>query len=130
MAQVFLVDRDDHLRAVLRAALEGAGHTVTDVADDREAMRLLGRAAGPAVVFVDYTQLWPGGTRLAQAVVANPAVAGRHAYLLTTTDRLQLPPIFTDRATGLSVSVLLKPFALDTFLQLVEQAATSNARPG
>ncbi len=62
--------------------------------------------------------------------MANPAVAGRHAYILTTTDRLQLPPIFTDRATGLSVSVLLKPFALETFMQLVEQAATSIARPG
>src|SRR5260370_27507816 len=99
MAQVFLVDRDDHMRAVLRAALEAAGHTVTDVADDREAMTLLGRAAGPVVVFVDYTQLWPGGARLAQAAVANPALARRPAYLLAATHRPPLPPTLSHPAT-------------------------------
>src|SRR5260370_27460961 len=103
MAQVFLVDRDDHMRAVLRAALEAAGHTVTDVADDREAMTLLSRAAGPVVVFVDYTQLWPGGARIAQAVVANSAVARRHAFILTTTHPLPLPPTFTHLANRLPV---------------------------
>lgn len=127
MAQVFLVDRDDGLRATLRHALEAVGHTVTEIADDREAEARLRQAPGPAVVLVDYTQLWSDGARFAEATMADPAPAGGHVYLLTTTDRWPLPPGFAAHVPGPAVAVLLKPFEPETLVAAVDRAAASIA---
>jgi DNA-binding NtrC family response regulator len=40
MAQILIIDDDDHARAVLRQALERAGHSVLEAADGREGLRV------------------------------------------------------------------------------------------
>jgi CheY-like chemotaxis protein len=127
MARVFLVDRDHGIRAALREALEAVGHTVTDAADAKIALSLLRLATRPGVVLVDYTNLWSDGATFVQAVAADPILAGRHVYILTTTDRTPIPAVIIDRLTGRSIPVLRKPFDVQTLLALVETAAASIA---
>lgn len=127
MAQVFLLDRDAGTRAALRRAPEGAGHIVTEIADDREAETVLRGTPGPAVVRVDDTRLWADGARLAQAGAAIPSFAGHHTYILATTAQLPVPPVFHDHATGRLLPVLLKPFDVATLVALVDRAAAVDA---
>jgi CheY-like chemotaxis protein len=125
MAHVLLVGRDGDTRAVQRAALEGAGYSVIDVADVRVAVRLLASATSPLVVVAEYTNLWSDGADFVEVVAADPALAGRHAYVLTTTDRLPLPPVIVDRMTGVALPVLLNPSDLAALVGCVERAAKS-----
>lgn len=124
MAQVFLVDRNDSIRQAMRLAFEAGGHRVTEAAQTDVALAQLRLATRPGIVLIDYTDLWSAGASFVQAIAADPILASRHVYLLTTTDR-PTPVIIIDHTTGLPLPVLLKPFDTDALLTLVGQAATS-----
>jgi CheY-like chemotaxis protein len=69
-------------------------------------------------------QLMPvlDGTGFLRAVEANPALLGKHAYiLLTARSRISTPVL--ELAASLGVPVLKKPFELDQLLTLVAQSA-------
>src|SRR5579884_1772932 len=124
MAQIFLVERDERIRRAMRTALEAGGHCVTEAAQTDVALAQVRLAARPGVVLLEYTDLWSSGASFVQAIAADPILAGRHVYLLTTTDRPP-PVIIIDHTMGLPLPVLLKPFDTDTLLTFVGRATAS-----
>lgn len=124
MARVFLVIRDDGIRAALRDALEGVGHSVTEGPDAHAALAQLRLVTRPSVVLVEYTNLWFDGAHFVDTVAADPLLAGRHAYVLASTDRVR-PVVVLDRLTHRPLPVLPMPCDTQTLIAAVERAAAS-----
>jgi CheY-like chemotaxis protein len=124
MARVFLVLRDDAIRTALRDTLEAGGHSVTEGPHARAALAQLRLVTRPSVVLVEYTNLWSDGAHFIDTVATDPLLAGRHAYLLASTDRVP-PVVVLDRVARRPLAVLPMPCDTQTLIAAVERAAAS-----
>ncbi len=124
MAQVLVVDDDELIRRTMRLVLHDAGHLVLEVGDGEAALRALNSSADRLVVVLDLVMPKLGGIGVLEAVDADPVLARRHAYILTTAYPQQLPPLaVADMLHRLSVPILNKPFDMPLLLGAINVAA-------
>jgi len=122
MAHVLIVDDDEGIRESLRYALEDAGHTVLEVPDGIEALKLLRESSQRMVVLVDLMMPGLDGAGVLGAVAADPQLASQYAYILMTANPRTLPPAFAGLLQSLAVPYFAKPFDVDDLLTLVDKA--------
>jgi CheY-like chemotaxis protein len=122
--QVLVVDDDAPIREFLRVLLEEAGYAVFEAIDGRAALETLRSGSEPGMVVITSHSM-PGldGPGLITAVLANPLLTRRHAYIYVAVAGWTLSPGLLQQLRQLDAPVLRKPFALDQFLAAVVQAA-------
>jgi CheY-like chemotaxis protein len=123
MTHVLVVDDDPGIRAVLRCALQAAGHAVMEAADGVSALDGLRASPHPLIVLLDLRMPRLDGAGVLATVAGDRALAQRHQFVLVTADPLPLPPALDALLASLDVPVVSKPFDIDTVLDLVAHLA-------
>lgn len=130
--QVLVVDDDAPIREFLRMLLEEEGYTVFEATDGLAALETLrcGPGAG-MVVITNHSMPSLDGPGLITAVLADPQLARRHAFIYMAMAGWTLSPSLLQQLRQLEAPVLHKPFKPDHFLATVVQAAgrVSTAAP-
>lgn len=122
MTRVLIVDDDSAIREVLRETLEEEGYVVDESADGVACLAALRASQEGMVVLLD--QLMPklDGTGVLRALRKEPLLASRHMFILLTARSRVSTPVGKD-PNALVVSLVRKPFDLETLLEAVAQAA-------
>lgn len=121
MAAVLIVDDDDDTRAVIHIALADEGHTVSEAADADGALAALRQVTGHYVVMVDEHLPVTSGAQLLRQIAANPALRGRHAFILMSADARAARLLQGDDGLRAIISAtMLKPFDLYQMIALVQ----------
>jgi two-component system chemotaxis response regulator CheY len=121
MAHVLVAEDDEATRAMLRMALEEAGHTVVEARDGAAALDILRGRMRPLVVALDMLMTPVDGLR---AVRGDARLATMHRYVAMTAVPLSHLNLPADLSTLLVVPVVTKPFRLADFLAAVDEAAS------
>ena len=121
MAHVLIVDDDQDIRASVRELLEAEGHEVYEAPDGLEALKLLRQDSQGLVVLLDLVMPRLDGIGVLQTIAQDQALARFHAYVLFTVSPQRVVP--ADLLEQLGVTVVEKPFDLDTLLDVVERSA-------
>ncbi|HEX5441090.1 MAG TPA: response regulator [Ktedonobacterales bacterium] len=123
MAQVLIVDDDENIRDAVRLILEDAGHTVMEASDGVTALRILRESQERLIVLLDMSIPRLNGVDLLSAVVADPFLKERYAYLLLTGSgerlRREAGPLLAEA----SARIVAKPFEIADLLALIDDAA-------
>jgi len=122
MGTVLVIDDDRDIRGLLRYTLQEEGWAVLEAADGREGLDHLRASSEPLVALLDYRMPCMDGLDVLRAVMANSALAMRHAYLLITANPYSLPPALPELAGALGVPILGKPFDLDDLCTRIQRA--------
>jgi CheY-like chemotaxis protein len=125
MADVLVVDDDVATRVMLRAALEDAGHGVSEARDGAEALDILRASPQALVVALDMLMPHGDGPSVLRAVRDEPLLATRHRYLAMTAVPITHLDLPTDLSRLLVRPVVAKPFRLGDFLAAVDEAANT-----
>jgi CheY-like chemotaxis protein len=121
-SRVLVVDDDPDMRALLRDFLQDEGYTVHEARDGQVALDLLRQTLERWVVFADHQMPRLNGAGLVAAVVADPQLAARHAFIyMTAADRVVSPDLQLQLEV-LRAPVLCKPFSFDDCLATVVAA--------
>jgi CheY-like chemotaxis protein len=123
MTHVLVVDDDPEIRAVLRCALQAAGHAVMEAADGVSALDRLRASPNPLIVLLDLRMPRLDGAGVLATVAGDRALVHRHQFVLVTADPLPLPPALDALLASVDVPVVSKPFDIDTVLDLVAHLA-------
>lgn len=130
MATVLVVDDDKAVRQAVRAALEDAHHTVLEAGSGERALELLREARGePLVVLLDLRMPGVSGFDLLREVERDPALGEQHAFILLSGDDQSLPVVSALRSATILAGIP-KPFEVETLLEIVAQAETTQLEPG
>jgi CheY-like chemotaxis protein len=114
---VLVVDDDEVIRGLVRAALRSGGYEVLLAADGSEALRVLyGESSTPALLLTDIEMPGMGGIELAARVTAERP----DMRVLLMTGRPDSVGPALDRA--MVAGVLLKPFTTDELRRAVARA--------
>jgi CheY-like chemotaxis protein len=119
MPGVLLVDDDESVRESTRYVLEEEGYDVLEAPDGQVAIEMLQGAVAPLVVLLDSVMPGLSGievVRLARGV----SYLSRHVYIVWTASPARLPAELLEAP---DVSILAKPFDIDTLLATVAEAA-------
>lgn len=125
MTHVLVADDDEEIRLTLRTLLEDAGHAVTEAENGATALAILESSERPLVALLDYRMPEINGTGVL-AALADPEgrLRTRHAVvLLTAANARDLRSAVSGLFEGEPVSVVAKPFDVETVLRAVEEAA-------
>lgn len=122
-APVLIVDDDDSIRETLRFALEEEGYEIFDASDGLSALDLMRGSERRMVVLLDHIMPGVDGASVLRQLSTDRELAHRHAYVLITASaraanieaELMELPLST-------VSVVRKPFDLDTLFTAVHEA--------
>jgi CheY-like chemotaxis protein len=123
MARVLVVDDDEAIRETLRLLLEDEGYLVNEAPDGVCALEVLRESPTPLVVLLDFMMPRLDGAGVLRAVVQDPALATRHAYVLVTANVHALPKALIGLLASLCAPILPKPLDLDDLLETVEDGA-------
>lgn len=123
-ATVVLVANDDAaIRTAIVTLLEDEGYTTLQAGDGDETLELLRAADMPMVVLLDWMMPNLNGLTLLQMAAADPLLARKHAYLLTSA---AFPAGLRHVAAlplTIHVDVLMQPINITVLLAKVAQAA-------
>lgn len=122
MGNILVVDDDEGVRETVRMALEDEGHTVVEADDGGEGLRLLQTSRTAMVVLFDLIMPRVDGATFLEGVLADPALARRHAFICFTASPNRLAPALDGLPNDVPVVVLSKPFEVDGLYDVVEQA--------
>jgi two-component system chemotaxis sensor kinase CheA len=120
---VLVVEDDPDLRTLLRTFLQDEEYTVGEASDGQVALDLLRQTSERWVVLADHQMPRLNGAGLIAAVLADPQLSARHAFIyMTATDRV-IPPDLQLQLQTLDAPILGKPFSFDACLATVATAA-------
>ncbi|HEX6817400.1 MAG TPA: response regulator [Ktedonobacterales bacterium] len=118
-----LVVEDEHdVRMMLRSLLELEGFTVGEASDGLGGLALLRASRSPLIVLLDYKMPRMNGEELLRAVSADPALAGRDAFIFVTANLLAFSPELLQVVQDAAIPVIQKPYALSTVLEEIDRA--------
>jgi CheY-like chemotaxis protein len=120
---ILVVDDDATIRTALVHLLDDEGHTTFQASDGVEALEMLRACARPLVVVIDWMMPHLNGMAVLQTVAADPVLARRHAYILTSA---VFPAGLRHVAAlprNLYVDVLIQPINIQVLLAMVAHAA-------
>jgi CheY-like chemotaxis protein len=120
--RVLVVDDSPDMRALLRDVLQEEGYTIHEAHDGQEALDWLQQTAEGWVVLTDHFMPRLNGAELIAAVLADPQLAVRHAFIYMTTTEHLIPPDLQGQLAALQAPILGKPFAFDACLAAVAEA--------
>jgi CheY-like chemotaxis protein len=126
---VLVVDDDETIRDMLRFLLEEEGYTVYEAADGEAALARLRAHPCGMVVLLDLNLPSLDGASVLAAIVAEPPLAARHAFLLMTADDGMARPTISALLVALGMRVVTKPFGIARILAAVARAARTLATP-
>ena len=126
---VLVVDDDETIRDMLRFLLEEEGYTVYEAADGEAALACLRTHPCGMVVLLDLNLPSLDGASVLAAIVSEPPLAARHAFLLMTADDGMARPGISALLAALSMPVIAKPFRIARALTAVARAARTLAVP-
>jgi CheY-like chemotaxis protein len=125
MARVLIVDDEQDIRDTIRFILEDAGYEVIEADDGAAALGALRASGTPLVVLLDLLLPRVSGIDVMKAVLDDPALSRRSAFLLMTADSANLKQQADPLLAQMSAQVISKPFDVDVLLAMVDQAAHS-----
>lgn len=102
--------------------LQDEGYTVSEAADGLSALAYFHAISHPAVVLLDYRMPNMNGQELLEAVMADPQLANRHAFIFITANLLAFPPDLHQLLASAAIPVVQKPFEISRILEAIEQA--------
>jgi len=120
MAHVLIVDDDESLRDAIRLILEDAGHEALEARDGVTALRILRESQERLIVLLDMLIPRLNGVDLLRAVVADPLLKERHAYLLMTGNQQLLLRQAGSLLAEASAKIVAKPFEISDLLAMIE----------
>ncbi len=122
VAHVCVIDDDQAIRESLRALLEDAGHDVIEAAKAATGIGLLRASGKRHVVLVDYRMPDIDGSALLELVMADAALASRHAFICITASPDRLPTRMLHLLERLGAPVMAKPFDIGELLDVIAQS--------
>ena len=123
MAHVLIVDDDESLRDAVRLFLEDADHEALEASDGVTALRILRESQERLIALLDMSMPRLNGVELLRAVVADPLLKERHAYLLLTGSGERLRREAGTLLVEASAKIVAKPFEIADLLALIGDAA-------
>jgi CheY-like chemotaxis protein len=118
-SRVLVVDDDPDMRALLRDFLQDEGYSIHEARDGQVALDWLRQTAERWIVLADHQMPRLNGAGLITAVLADPQLAARHAFIyMTAADRVISPDLHL-QLEALHAPILFKPFSFDDFLATV-----------
>lgn len=122
-ADVLVVDDDEDIRFTLHTLLEDEGYAVYEAAGGEAALARLRAHPCGMIVLLDLNMPDLDGAGVLAAMVAEPPLAARHAFLLVTADDQMGRAAITTLLAALGVPVVAKPFDILRLLAAVARAA-------
>jgi CheY-like chemotaxis protein len=119
---ILIVDDEPDIRKMLRDLLQFEGYTVSDAADGMIGLDQLRASPRPLIVLLDYKMPRMNGEELLQAVMADPQLAHRHAFIFVTANLPSFSPALHQLLADAAISVIQKPFQIAVILDEVERA--------
>jgi two-component system chemotaxis response regulator CheY len=123
MACVLIVDDDESLRDAVRLILEDADHEVLEAGDGATALRILRESQQRLIALLDMSMPQLTGIDLLKAVVADPLLKERHAYLLMTGNQQLMLRQAGSLLAEASAKIVAKPFEIGDLLAMIGEAA-------
>jgi CheY-like chemotaxis protein len=123
VVHVLVVDDDRAIRETLRLLLEEEGYLVSEASDGQRALEILRDSPQPHVVVLDFMMPRLDGAGVLRAVVADPLLANRHAFILVSANAHAIPRALMGLLATLKVPIMSKPLDLDDLLAIVEDGA-------
>lgn len=124
MAWVLIVDDDAAIRDTLEIVLHDAGYAIVEVGDGRDALDVLRATPYHAVVLLDLLMPGMSGTTVLDRLLADPALARRHAWIAMSADDRAIASITPQQQSRLSLTVIRKPFEMDDLLATIDRQST------
>ena len=119
MAWVLIVDDDPDIRETLQYALRDAGYAIVEVADGEDALDVLRATPYHAVVLLDLLMPGMDGREVLDILESDHDLATRHAFVLMSANHQALQRVPPQLLSELSITLLQKPFDLNTLLKIV-----------
>lgn len=119
---ILIVDDEPDIRASLRGLLEYEGYTVGEAVDGIGGLALIRASARPLIVLLDYKMPRMNGGEMLQAVMADPRLAGRHAFIFVTANLPAFSPELLQVLATTTIPVIQKPYLLSDLLTEIERA--------
>jgi CheY-like chemotaxis protein len=119
---ILVVDDDSDIRAMLRGLLEDEGYTVGEAVDGADGLAVIRASSRRLVVLLDYKMPRMNGAEMLRVVMADPQLAGRHAFIFITANLVMFSPELLQVLTTAAISVVEKPFSVSLLLREVERA--------
>jgi CheY-like chemotaxis protein len=119
---ILIVDDESDIRSMLREVLEDEGYTVSEAVDGEDGLALLRASSHPLIVLLDYRMPRMNGAELLQAVLADPQLASRHAFIFVTANLLVFSPELLQLLRDAAIPVIEKPFSISVLLGEIERA--------
>ncbi|MBM4122398.1 MAG: response regulator [Nitrospira sp.] len=126
VATILVIDDEAPIRRMLRDLLEGAGHTVTEAADGRAAMKCL-REQPSDLIITDMLMPEEDGVEVIREA---RRIAPETKIIAMSGGGLKGKADFLNIARCLGAQrTIAKPFALDKFLEAVKEVLQDNGPP-
>lgn len=123
---VLVVDDDEATRASLRTLFEDlGGYAVAEADTIAAALALLAAPAARYVVLFDYILPDADGGTLLERIVAEPALARRHAYICMSASPHLAETRYATPLARFDIALVAKPFDIDAMLAAVARAEAS-----
>jgi CheY-like chemotaxis protein len=120
---VLVIEDEYAIRKSLGIMLGDAGYTVYEAPDGMSGLTRLRTLLTPLIVLLDWRMPGMDGLEVLHAMATDAPIAQRHAYILLTAgydDPELMPDAFP---TGITVSIMGKPFTMNRLLRTVAAAA-------
>lgn len=127
--EVLIVDDEPDIRKMLQLLLQDEGYTVSDAADGVIALARIRASSHPLVVLLDYKMPRMNGAELLEAVMADPELAGRHAFIFLTANLPAFSPALRQLLAAAAIPVIQKPFLIADVLDGIEHAIAGLQAP-
>ena len=119
---LLVVDDERDIRKMLRGLLEFEDYTVSEAADGLDGLAQLRASIHPLVVLLDYKMPRMNGEEMLRAVIADPDLAGRHAFIFVTANLPAFSPELLQLLSTAAIPVIQKPYSLPRILHEIERA--------
>ena len=103
--------------------LEEEGHSVSEAMNGIETLERLRAPGVRYVALLDLLMPDMEGVALLEAIVADPTLAGRHAYIVLSAGAETLMNQAAPLVAALGGSLVQKPFDIEDLAQIVREAA-------
>lgn len=127
--EILVVDDEPDIRKMLQLLLQEEGYKVSDAADGVIGLARLRASSHPLVVLLDYKMPRMNGAELLEAVMADPELAGRHAFIFLTANLPLFSPALRQLLAAAAIPVIQKPFLISDVLDGIEHAIAGLQSP-
>jgi two-component system, chemotaxis family, chemotaxis protein CheY len=119
---ILIVDDEPDMRLMLRGLLEDVGYAIDEAGDGLQGLARLRAASSRFVVLLDYKMPRMNGGEMLRAVLADPQIAGRHAFIFISANLPAFSPELLQLLDATAIPLVQKPFEFPALLDEIERA--------